>query len=523
MSPDPPPDLPTAARDDFSALFEFLPIGAYLALPDGRPLRVNAALVRLDGYDSEAEMLGAVRDIGAGWYVDPQRREAFRQRLEGDGVVRNFVAEVRRRKTGERCWISQNAAIVRRNHGAPSHCEGTVEDISERIRDQQALQRSEQQFRQLAEQMPGMVFSLHFAPDGSRRYLYVSRGVRELYGVSPEEVMAHSDALDRFRHPDDRARLLAAIQAMIAGGGPRVAEFRIVLDDGTLKWLQLASNIVAHDASGVLRVGVIVDISERQRAEALRHERDRAETASQAKSQLLGRVSHELRTPLNAVLGFSQLMASDPTVSVQHRAWAAHIMASGRHLLGLVEDVLDLSSAQTGQLSLNAADVALAALVEDTWTMVRSAQPEPAVVFINQASAPLRVRADPRRLKQVLANVLSNAVKYNRPGGQVTVVSRRDGDGVLLQVGDTGCGMDQAQLARLFRAFERLGAEQGRIEGRGIGLALSLQLVEAMGGSISVDSTPGVGTRFGVWLPVGDVAAGGVAAGAPPLNPEPPR
>ena len=504
------------AADNFSTLFEMLPIGAYRSSPEGRNLRANAALVRLNGYRSEAEMLHGVNDIAQEWYVEPGRRAQFQALLERDGVVRDFVSEIHRHKTRERCWIAENALLVRDGSGQVRYYEGTVEDITERALAQQALERSERQFRQLADQMPGMVFRVRFAPDGARRYLFVGQGVRDLYGVSPEAVMADATLLDAFRHPDDRAQLEAALQSNLRLRHPRASTFRVVLADGQLKWLELAATTVGEDLDGIERVGVIVDITERKQADALRQERDRAALANQAKSQLLSRVSHELRTPLNAVLGFSQLIASDTQGSPRHRDWAAQIVSSGRHLLGLVDDLLDLSSLDTGQLSLGLCAIDLAPLLAETWAMVAAALPQPTVAFDNQVGAPLWVRADPRRMKQVLANLLSNAIKYNHAGGQVSVRARAEAGQAVLAIADSGRGMDAAQLERLFRPFDRLGAEHSRIEGRGIGLALAQQLVEAMGGALAVDSTPGVGSTFSVWLPVAEPP--GVTTAVEPPN-----
>ena len=523
----PTPSIPPAeVPAGFDSLFEFLPIGAYRSRPDGHMLRANRALVQLNGYSTEAELLHAVHQSGIEWYIEPGRRDVFRHHLTHKGVVRAFVSEIRRHRSGELCWVSQNAHLVRDAQGQALYFEGTVEDITERVQAEQALERSEAQFRQLAEQMPGMVFRLRLEPDGSRRYLYVSQGVRALYGVSPEEVLARGDVLDRFRHPDDRERLQAQQRLVAQGSGARESEFRIVLDDGRVKWLYLAANTVITGAESLMRVGLIVDITERHQAEALRLQRDRAEMAHQASRQLLSRASHELRTPLNAVLGFSQLMAGDARALPLHRRWAEHIAASGKHLLGLVDDVLDLSGAQAGSLSLNLADVEAMALVGQAWARVteglagqadglaalHASQPashpaspslahHPQVVFSHDVAQAVMVRADPQRLQQVLEHLLRNAVVYNRAGGEVSVDVRADAQGVWLQVRDTGCGMDEQQLARLFTPFERLGAEARRTAGRGLGLALSRQWLQAMGGSISVQSTPDVGSTFTLWLP----------------------
>jgi PAS domain S-box-containing protein len=151
---------PSPSDGDFSTLFNFLPIGAYRSLPDGQMLRANQALVRLNGYEDEAQLLQGVRDIASEWYVQPGRRAEFVATLIRDGFVKGFVSEIWRHKTRERVWISENAHVVRNGSGEVIFYEGTVEDITERMQVQEALRQSQEQLKRITDQMPGMVFSL---------------------------------------------------------------------------------------------------------------------------------------------------------------------------------------------------------------------------------------------------------------------------------------------------------------------------------------------------------------------------
>jgi signal transduction histidine kinase len=306
-----------------------------------------------------------------------------------------------------------------------------------------------------------------------------------------------------FTHPDDRVRVRTETLAAALIGAPLAIEFRILRRDGTMKWVQLTSSSVSADAAGSVRVGVMIDITERRRADAMRLERDRAEAANRAKTDFLSLVSHELRTPLNAILGFSQLLARDPTLQPKHQMWTHEMLTSGRHLLGLVEDILDLSGAQSGRLSLQCAAVDLHRIVEEAWAMLASDAARSALVFVDRidAASPWIVVADPKRLKQVLTNLLSNAIKYNKPGGSVTLDAARLDKAIEFCIADTGVGMDADQCARAFNPFERLSASRSDVAATGLGLALSKQLVEAMHGSIRVDSEPGTGSVFTVTLP----------------------
>jgi PAS domain S-box-containing protein len=254
--------------EDFSTLFTFLPIGAYRSSVEGLMLRSNLALVRLNGYDTEAQHLAAVKDIASEWYVDPDRRAEFRRRLERDGFVRGFESEIYRHKTRERIWISENAHIVRDAQGNTVCYEGTVEDITERMRMQEDLRHSEAQFSLITSQIPGMVYVVHLAPDGRRTYRYVSHGVRDIYGLEPSAVINDPELVARYRHPDDVAQHRADLTLIADQPVPLGGEYRVVMPGGEVKWVLRHSCAVSSDASGQLRVGVLLDITGRKQAEA---------------------------------------------------------------------------------------------------------------------------------------------------------------------------------------------------------------------------------------------------------------
>jgi PAS domain S-box-containing protein len=260
------PRFDATPSEDFSSLFNFLPIGAYRSTPDGRMLKANPALVALNGYASEAELLATVDDIGREWYADPGRRDEFIQLIERDGYVKGFVSEVRRHKSGERIWINENAHVIRDLQGRVVCYEGTVEDITGRVRDQQALADNEKRLRLLTSQIPGVVYVVLVLPSGERQYQFVSPGVVDLYGIKPEAVLADGSILSRFRHPDD-VTLTDDLVQIRSGQADLSGEFRIVLPDGRVHWVYRRSTTVSATESGYLRVGVLVDVTERKLAE----------------------------------------------------------------------------------------------------------------------------------------------------------------------------------------------------------------------------------------------------------------
>jgi signal transduction histidine kinase len=321
-----------------------------------------------------------------------------------------------------------------------------------------------------------------------------------LRGRPPRAKAPEPDELLGFVHPEDAAPAATHVHAARAVTHALEAEFRVVWPDGTVRWLASRSSTLA-DAQGrpVRRIGVNWDVTATRLAEVERSEREAAERASQSKSRFLARMSHELRTPLNAVLGFAQLLQSEPD-EAQRAQRLDHIRAAGEHLLSLIDDVLDLTSLDSGELRVAAEPVALAALVDETLPLLGALRERRGVTLAVEVGD-LAVQADPTRLRQVLLNLLSNAIKYNRAGGHVALRARADGDRVELEVADTGRGLDRAQLQDLFQPFNRLGAERDGIEGTGIGLAIVKALTERMGGHVAVESRPGVGSCFTLTLP----------------------
>jgi CheY-like chemotaxis protein/anti-sigma regulatory factor (Ser/Thr protein kinase) len=230
-------------------------------------------------------------------------------------------------------------------------------------------------------------------------------------------------------------------------------------------------------------------------------------------------MSHELRTPMNAILGFAELLHSDPGASLApgHRDWAGQIVGGATHLLELINELLDLGRIDAGDLQVQQLPVAVQPLVEECLSLVRSlaATHQVQLQARGMGSATPAVLGDRKRIKQVLLNLLGNAIKYNHAQGVVALNARTEGGQLVLEVRDTGPGLSAADQARLFTPFERLAASDSAVEGTGLGLALSRHLVEVMAGRMGVRSQPGAGSTFWFSLPLAGAAAPVVTLPAP--------
>jgi signal transduction histidine kinase len=254
-------------------------------------------------------------------------------------------------------------------------------------------------------------------------------------------------------------------------------------------------------ATVVLAVGLLIGAL----VFRLRRAKGQAERANLAKSVFLSRMSHELRSPLNSILGFAQLLETDH-ISDKQRKWVQDVLRSGRHLLELINEVLDIARIETGQLAITHQAVAVAPMLEEAVAMVGPQASERRIdVRVERADCEHYVCADPKRMKQVLLNLIVNAIKYNRDDGVVTVACQRAGaSGLAILIRDNGIGIPAARLGDVFTPFERLAAKDSEVEGTGLGLALSRGLMELMGGTLRVESEAGVGSTFAVEFPLAD-------------------
>ena len=362
-----------------------------------------------------------------------------------------------------------------------------------------ALRESEEQLRLALEAGNMGTWDWNLADGtGSRSERY-----ERFYGFAPGSCPSNAACLERI-HPQDREMFDQAVQNSLQLGMEVNIEYRVIWPDTSIHWLAVIGH-ARHDGFGpaVRLTGVITEITERKQAEtALREAKAEAERANHAKSEFLSRMSHELRTPMNAILGFAQLLQMDNLAPGQHGA-VEQILKGGRHLLVLINEVLDITRIEAGRIDLSLEPVPVAQVLKEAADLIRPLADQRGVRIRVTENCERHVQADRQRLKQVFLNLLSNAVKYNREGGSVTTTCEEVAEQFLrIGITDTGLGILPQDIEKLFTPFERLNATQTTIEGTGLGLALSKRLIEAMGGLLRVESTVGHGTTLLLELPL---------------------
>ena len=334
---------------------------------------------------------------------------------------------------------------------------------------------------------------------------YVSPNVERILGYAPQSILTLPGFWLNHIHPDHRDQFLTEHRRAVEGRQePFEYEVPFLHENGTYRWLFCAERYEYDDARSPVRVlGYALDVSERREAEqGIRQAKEEAERANRSKSEFLSRMSHELRTPLNAILGFAQLLEMD-SVDPQQRESVERILKGGQHLLTLINEVLDIARIETGRLTVSLEPVPLGQVMQESLALIAPvAAGQNLELMVDEVKdIDWHVMADRQRLKQVILNLLTNAVKYNREGGAIALSCEEVLDGRLrIKVSDTGTGIPSDKLDRLFIPFSRLTVGHAGVDGTGIGLALSKGLVELMGGGIGVESQLGQGSTFWVEL-----------------------
>ena len=390
-------------------------------------------------------------------------------------------------------------------------------NISEAHQARQRAAAAERRFEDITANLPGIVLRGRLDGEGRISFPYVSAGVRYLLGLDPDRVHREPAVLLRAIDARDRRELITLIRESRRLQGSWSIEFRARHRDGSFRWLR-GNGRPTVEADGVVAWDCIfLDVSEQKRMLLeLQRAREAAERANLAKSQFLANVSHELRTPLNAIIGFSDIMHTEifgPIGQPRYRDYVADIRHSGRHLLDLINDLLDVARLESGRMRLDESEAEPRALIVDALKLVQERADKAGISLEQVVEEPMPVlRVDRRKLLQVLVNLLANAIKFSETGQRVSVAAGpgENGGDYRFRVADRGIGMNEKDLQTVFEPFTQVDGDQTRQnEGAGLGLAISRALVELHGGSIGIRSALGEGTSVHVDLPAERVGEGG--------------
>ncbi len=396
---------------------------------------------------------------------------------------------------------------------------GTNQDITGHKRVEDALQDSQSLYEGLIKVAPISIF-VQSTVDGKIVFAN-DRGVKLLGAASRDEVIGRS--LVEFLHPDYRAQAQERIRRAMAGEAvDPVVEGKVVRVDGTVIDVERSISGCTYDGAPAFQ-SVFYDVTERKAGElAIVTAQEEAVLASRAKSEFLANMSHELRTPLNAIIGFSEIIGSEsfgPVGNPKYRDYAQDISESGKHLLALINDILDLSKIESGRMELAEEDVDVADTIRSCLRMMgdRARNGELNLTAEIDETANSLLRADSRMLKQILFNMLSNAIKFTPPGGKVTIRAWHNRhSGYVIQVEDSGIGMALNDIPKALSRFGQIDSALGRkYEGTGLGLPLTKSLAELHGGSLDLQSEAGAGTTVTVRFPARRLVAQHQLSSAP--------
>lgn len=485
----------TVSMQTLQTLLNSMPYGIFLIGKDRTIMKANRAALDMTGYESEDQITGQVcsKVMRA---PDDDKCQIIELNHKADRSESVLITKDLRR-------IPILKTVVPVKLGLSDVFLEAFVDISERKKAEEAILESEERFRSVAQSAGDAIIT----SDSEGKIIFWNNGAKKIFGYEENEILGKPLAIlmaERFRGTH-----LKGIERMNSGGEYHVVgktvELVALRKDGSEFPMDLSLSTWKTGEKSFYS-GILRDISERKMNEKIRSENERLVLSNRAKSEFLAAMSHELRTPLNAILGFSELLMKKGAgeLNEKQQRYASNVITSGKHLLSIIDDILDLTRVESGKMEITVGEMSVQDSINECVNMINEMALKRKVTIKKQIKPGIgSIDTDELKFKQILNNLLSNAIKFSKPeGGVITITAEKDADMVKFSVSDTGIGIKEEDMGRLFHSFEQL--ESGitrKFGGTGLGLAISKKLVELLGGSILAESWSGVGSTFTFYLP----------------------
>lgn len=487
---------------NFNSAFEQAAIGMGFVNTEGHWLKVNNALCRILGY-TEPEIIGM--NFKSITYPDDLEKDLKFVDQMLKGTINTFESEKRYfRKDGEIIWAHISVSLVRNIKNEPLYFFSQTEDITERKKIETAILKERNQSQQYLDIAGVMIVVL----DKKGAISLINKKGCQILGYEEDELL-HKNWFDLCIHQDIRDKVWEVFIKLMASEVAPIEYFEnnVITKLGDKRMIAFHNTVISNEQSGT--EGILFsgeDITERKKAEeALIQAKILAEAGNRTKSELVANVSHELRTPLNSIIGFSEVLHDETSGSLNERQakYVDHIYSSGKQLLNLINDLLDMSKIEAGKMELDYMNFSISTIINDVINLILPMSSNKDIIIETTIDEQMGfVRADIKKIKHVLLNLLDNTIKFTPTGGSVKIDVKHIGDMLKVAISDTGIGISKDDQKKLFRPFVQLDASTTReYNGTGLGLVIVKQIIELHGGEIWIESESGKGSTFIFTLP----------------------
>ena len=479
---------------EIGELFLAAPIGLAITDTKGSFTHVNGEFLNITGYTDEEFQALSYWDLTPAKYEEQEQEqlESLKKYKKYGPYEKEYI-----HKNGHMVKVLLNGTIINDENGV-EYVYSTVSDITNSKKSEEVLNKAQE-----------MAHIGHWYLDLTTGELAWSDETYRIFGLKPQEFAATYDAFVERIYEDDRDAVNAAYAGSLETNVPYQIEHRVIRPDGEIRYvIERCEHYVDKDGTIIGSVGIVIDVTQsRENENALIEAKNRAENANIAKSSFIANMSHELRTPLNAIIGFSSMMSKDETINEKSRKHIGIVHDSGEHLLEIINEILEMSKIEAGKMKVKKTEFNLRETI-DKISALMSEQVKSSEVTCNLSfdeKIDRFISSDEGKIRQIIFNLIGNAIKFTKRGSIGLSLSTQKGlDGIHLYVDitDTGCGIDASMHEEIFKPFVQNNGVKKVEGGTGLGLAITKELVDELGGKISLESKVGEGSKFSVILPI---------------------